>query len=67
MTKQEYLSALRNKLKGLPSIEVEEKVEFYSEMIDDYMIEGGISEEELFQRLERLRMYLKILLVKLHL
>ena len=46
MTKQEYLSALRNKLKGLPSREVEEKVEFYSEMIDDYMIEGGISEEE---------------------
>ena len=46
MTKQEYLSALRNKLKGLPSREVEEKVEFYSEMIDDYMVEGGISEEE---------------------
>ena len=45
MTKQEFLSKLRSGLVGLPQNEVEERLEFYSEMIDDRM-EEGISEEE---------------------
>lgn len=51
MTKQEYISALRLKLKGLPSSEIEEKVEFYSEMIDDAMAEEGLSEADAVARI----------------
>lgn len=45
MKKLEFLDALRKKLFGLPSHEVEERVSFYSEMIDD-RIEDGLSEED---------------------
>ena len=40
MTKQEFIAGLRAKLSGLPSREVEERLSFYSEMIDDQMEEG---------------------------
>ena len=45
MRKQEFLDALRSKLSGLPEAEIEERLNFYSEMIDDRM-EDGLSEEE---------------------
>ena len=45
MTKQEFIFKLREGLSGLPSEEVEERISFYTEMIDD-RIEEGISEEE---------------------
>ncbi len=45
MNKQEYLSALRNALSGLPRDDIEERIAFYGEMIDDRM-EEGMSEEE---------------------
>ena len=45
MSKQEFLCALRTHLSGLPKNEVEERIDFYSEMIDD-RIEGGRTEEE---------------------
>ena len=45
MNKAEFLQKLRAALSGLPQSDVEEKVEFYSEMIDDRM-EDGLSEEE---------------------
>lgn len=45
MTKLEFLKQLRNKLSGLPQDEVEERVIFYREMIEDRM-EEGLSEEE---------------------
>ena len=45
MTKQEYMSTLRKSLAGLPQDEVEERLTFYEEMIDD-RIEEGLSEEE---------------------
>ena len=45
MTKSEFLDALRKSLSGLPKEDLEEKVNFFSEMIDD-RIEDGISEEE---------------------
>ena len=44
MRKQEFLSALKHKLKGLPKRDVEERISFYSEMIDD-RIEEGFPEE----------------------
>ena len=45
MGKQEFLEQLRKGLSGLPPQEAEERLSFYSEMIDDRM-EEGLSEEE---------------------
>ena len=45
MNKQEFLTALRQSLSGLPLDDVEERLNFYSEMIDD-QVEEGKSEEE---------------------
>ena len=45
MQKQAFLDALRRQLSGLPEAEIEERLTFYSEMIDDRM-EDGLSEEE---------------------
>ena len=45
MSKQEFLAQLRKGLSGLPQNDVEERVTFYSEMVDD-RIEEGITEEE---------------------
>ena len=44
MRKQEFLYALRRQLSRLPAKEASERVNFYSEMIDDKM-EDGLSEE----------------------
>lgn len=45
MNKQDFLEKLRTGLLGLPKDDLEERVNFYSEMIDDRM-EEGLSEEE---------------------
>ncbi len=45
MSKQEFLTRLRKGLSGLPQADIEERIAFYSEMIDDHM-EEGLSEEE---------------------
>ena len=45
MNKQEFLNQLRSGLNGLPHEEIEERVMFYSEMIDD-RVEEGLSEED---------------------
>ena len=45
MNKNEFLEKLRLGLSGLPKNEVEERLNFYSEMMDD-RIEEGLSEEE---------------------
>jgi uncharacterized membrane protein len=45
MNKQEFLDALGMRLSVLPKQDVEERLNFYSEMIDDRM-EEGITEEE---------------------
>ena len=50
MDKQEFLSKLRAKLFGLPQKELEERLSFYSEMIDD-RIEEGLSEEDAVKEL----------------
>ena len=39
MTKQEFLAELRRGLSGLPQNDIEERLNFYSEMIDDRMEE----------------------------
>ncbi len=44
MNKQEFLAALQKKLTGIPQNDLEERITFYSEMIDD-RIEEGQSEE----------------------
>ena len=45
MTKQEFLTQLREKLSGLPQEDIDERTAFYGEMLDD-RIEDGLSEEE---------------------
>jgi len=45
MNKQEFLAQLRKGLSGLPQDDIEERLTFYSEMIED-RIEEGLSEEE---------------------
>lgn len=45
MSKQEFLDKLRGALSGLPQDDIEERLTFYSEMIDD-RIEEGLTEEQ---------------------
>lgn len=45
MNKNEFLEELRKGLSGLPQDDIEERLTFYSEMIDDRM-EEGLSQEE---------------------
>ncbi len=45
MNKQEFLMRLRKELSGLPKDDIEERLTFYGEIIDDRM-EEGLSEEE---------------------
>lgn len=45
MRKEEFLRALREALSGLPREDVEERIGFYREIIDDRM-EEGLTEEE---------------------
>ena len=45
MNKREFLGTLRKGLHGLPQNDIEERLTFYGEMIDD-RIEEGLSEEE---------------------
>ncbi len=49
MHKQIFLAELRSRLAGLPQEDVEERLGFYSEMIDDRM-EEGLAEEEAVAR-----------------
>ena len=44
MNKQEFLTQLRKELSGLPQNEIEERIAFYGEMIDD-RVDEGLSEE----------------------
>lgn len=44
MGKSEFLNALRARLGGLPKSDVEDRLDFYSELIDD-RVEEGLSEE----------------------
>ncbi|MBQ2982527.1 MAG: DUF1700 domain-containing protein [Lachnospiraceae bacterium] len=50
MNKQEFLNQLRSGLNGLPHEEIEERVMFYSEMIDD-RVEEGLSEEDAIRQI----------------
>ena len=45
MRKREFLEELRSRLSSLPKNEVDDRIDFYDEMIDD-MIDEGKTEEE---------------------
>lgn len=51
MNKREFLNELESRLKGLPKNEIEEKVNFYDEMIQD-MVEEGKTEEQAIASLD---------------
>lgn len=46
MNKKEFLKELEDRLQGLPKEDIDEKIEFFSEMIDDKCVEGNKTEEE---------------------
>ncbi len=50
MTKQEFILALRDKLNNFPTQEVEERISFYCEIIEDN-IEDGLTEEQAISKL----------------
>lgn len=50
MNKNEFLSALRERLAGVPAEDIERSVEYYSEAIDD-RVEAGMSEAEAVEKL----------------
>lgn len=50
MSKQEFLAELRTKLSGIPQGDIEERISFYSEMIDD-RVEEGLTEEQAVAKL----------------
>ena len=50
MNKAEFLNELRTKLNGLPQSDIEERVSFYTEMIDD-RVEDGMTEEEAVEQI----------------
>ena len=58
MTKIKFLLSLHDKLSGLPQDEVEERLNFYSEMIED-RIEEGFSEEDALKCVEYYREYFR--------
>lgn len=45
MNRREFLIELESRLQGLPKKEIDERINFYDEMIQD-MVEEGLSEEE---------------------
>ncbi len=45
MRKEEFLKELRKQLSGLPKEDIDSRVEFYSEMIDDRIEEGKTEQE----------------------
>ena len=50
MDKKAFLSQLKKSLFGLPQTDINERLNFYSEMIDDYK-EEGLSEEDAVNRI----------------
>ena len=54
MKKEEFLTELRSKLNGLSKKEIDERINFYSEMIDDRISEGK-SEEEIDEICQKLK------------
>ena len=50
MNKQEFLAELKDALSGLPENEIDERLTFYGEMIDDQK-EDGLSEEEIIAKI----------------
>ena len=49
MYKEAFLEELRRRLNGLPAEDIEERIAFYSELIDDRMEEGLTEEEAIAQ------------------
>lgn len=50
MNKQDFLNELRNRSGHSPQSEIDERISFYTEMIDDY-IEDGLTEEEAVRKI----------------
>lgn len=49
LTKNEFIAALRDKLSGLADKELDERLDFYAEMIDDRIEDGPAEEQAVMQ------------------
>ena len=58
MNKEQFLEQLRKGLAGLPQEDIEERLMFYSEMIDD-QIEEGLSEQEAVSKIDSTKEVIK--------
>ena len=45
MTKETFLAEIREKIQGLPQSDIEKFLDYYAEMIDDYVEDGRTQEE----------------------
>ena len=61
MNKQEFLSELRKGLSGIPKEDLEERLNFYSEMIDDRIEDGKTEEDAVLEIGDANEIILKIL------
>ena len=61
MRKAEFLALLEKRISGLPVKDIEERLDFYGEMIDDH-IEDGFPEEKVIETLGSVDDILKIIL-----
>ena len=50
MNKQKFINTLEKRLVGLPQKDIDDRISFYSEMIDDYM-EEGLSEKDAISKI----------------
>lgn len=50
MNKEQFLSAIKMKISGLPQSDIEKSLEYYAEIIDDYT-EDGLNEEQAVETL----------------
>ena len=49
MKKQEFLNELRRQLRGLPQDEIDNRVSFYEEMINDMIDEGKTEDQAIIE------------------
>ncbi len=45
MNKEQFLAAIKDRISGLPQSDIDKSLDYYGEMIDDYIEEGLTSEE----------------------
>ncbi len=64
MNKQEFLNKLQSELNGIPKKDVDDRINFYSEMIDD-QVEEGLTEEDTVSKLGNIQDIVKQITIEI--